>query len=79
MNFDEILPNLFVGSCPRDRSDIEWLKTSLGITAVLNLQTDQDFAHWDINWVAMESAYQALGVQVRRVPVKDFHADDLER
>jgi hypothetical protein len=45
MDFDEILPNLFVGSCPRNQGDIDHLKTDVGITAVLNLQTDDDFAH----------------------------------
>ena len=79
MNFDEILSNLIVGSCPRDRSDIEWLKRNLGITAVLSLQTDHDLAQWDIDWEAMESAYQTSGLQIRRVPVKDFNANDLER
>jgi protein-tyrosine phosphatase len=79
MNFDEILPNLFVGPCPRDRIDIEHLKSDCGITAVLNLQTDEDFAHWRIDWDAMESAYQELGMELCRMPVEDFNADDLCR
>jgi protein-tyrosine phosphatase len=79
MDFDEILPNLFVGSCPRDQADIDYLKTDVGITAVLNLQTDQDFVYWGIRWERMEVAYRALGVELRRVPVLDFNPDELRR
>jgi len=34
----------------------------LGITAVLNLQTDEDFADWGIDWHEMEAAYRVSGV-----------------
>ena len=40
MDVDQILANLFVGSCPRDPADIDSLATKSGITAVLNVQTD---------------------------------------
>jgi hypothetical protein len=38
---DRVTPNLFVGSCPLDSKEIDELK-SLGITAILSLQTDED-------------------------------------
>lgn len=79
MDFDEILPNLFVGSCPRDQADIEYLKTDVGITAVLNLQTDQDFVHWGIRWERLEAAYEALGIEIRRVPVTDFNPEEVRQ
>jgi protein-tyrosine phosphatase len=79
MDFDEILSNLFVGSCPRDQADIDYLNTDLGITAVLNLQTDQDLVHWGIRWERMEAAYRTLGVELRLVPVMDFNPDELRR
>ncbi len=49
MDADQILPQLFVGACPCDPADIESLVRNFGITAVLNLQTDEDFASWGIN------------------------------
>ena len=79
MDFDEILPNLFVGSCPRDQADIEYLKTDVGITAVLNLQTDQDLVQWGIRWERLEAAYEALGIEIRRVPVTDFNPEELRQ
>jgi protein-tyrosine phosphatase len=79
MDFSEILPNLFVGSCPRSPADIDWLKDGLGITAVLNLQTDEDFGYWGIRWERMQAAYRRAGVELRRVPVQDFNPEELRR
>ena len=42
MNLNQVLPRLFVGLCPSQADDISHLKTEYGITAILNLQTDQD-------------------------------------
>src|SRR5580658_5999932 len=79
MDVSQILLNLFVGSFPQGPADIERLRRAIGITAVLNAQTDDDLAHWGINWNRMESAYQEVGIRVQRVPVQDFDADDLRR
>lgn len=79
MDLDQILPQLFVGSCPSDPADIDSLKTDFGITAVLNLQTEDDFAYWGINWQGMEAAYRRLGIEIRRVPVEDFNREDLRQ
>jgi hypothetical protein len=38
----QVLPRLIVGSVPRPVEDIETLLREWGITAVLNLQTDDD-------------------------------------
>ena len=78
MDLDRILPNVLVGSCPRSRADIEQL-ADFGVTAVLNVQTDEDMAYWGIGWAAMETAYQGAGIECRRVPVLDFNPDDLCR
>ena len=43
MHVSPILANkLLVGSCPENEADIEQLKAA-GVSAVLNLQTDEDF------------------------------------
>ena len=55
MNHSQILPRLFVGSCPATTEDINHLKADLGITAILNLQTDQDLDYWDLDWPRLES------------------------
>lgn len=77
MSFDEILPNLFVGSCPLQSEDIDLLKQELGVTAVLNVQTEEDFDYWRIDWERLARHYREAGIEVRRVPVRDFDPDHL--
>jgi protein-tyrosine phosphatase len=77
MNLDEIVPGVLVGECPIDRDDVESLRRDFGVTAVVNLQTEEDFAYWGIDWRVMEAAYREAGIAVRRVPVCDFDRDHL--
>ncbi|OEH77681.1 hypothetical protein cyc_08032 [Cyclospora cayetanensis] len=42
MHYSNILPNLYVGSCPRQLQHIRHLKEDLKITAIFNLQTAND-------------------------------------
>ena len=74
-----ILDNrLLIGSCPESAADIDALKAA-GISAVLNLQTDDDLLDRDIDWTAMEAHYRRLDVEVRRVPIEDFSPSDLRK
>ena len=79
MEVDQILPQVLVGACPRNGEDVNSLKTDFGITAVLNVQTEEDFAYWGIEWHEMEAAYRQCGVELRRVPVPDFNPEELRR
>ncbi|MHB8897870.1 MAG: dual specificity protein phosphatase family protein, partial [Thermoguttaceae bacterium] len=77
MDHSQVLPNLFVGSCPRSPEDIDRLKSEVGISAVANVQTDGDLDYWEIDWPQLEAHYRNVGVEVRRVPVQDFSPDAL--
>lgn len=77
LNFDQVLPEVFVGTCPTGASDARRLGGGLGVTAVLNLQTDEDFERWKIDWVGLVASYEEYGIVVERVPIRDFDADDL--
>jgi len=79
MDVSKILPDLFVGSYPGSAEDIDCLKRDFGITAVLNVQTDEDMAFRGLNWDDLESHYRATGIEVRRVPVRDFDPEDLRQ
>ena len=76
MECDQILANLYVGSHPHTCDDIHELHAA-GITAVLNLQSDEDCQHLAIDWSRLAARYFALGVAVHRVPIRDFDDDDL--
>ena len=79
MDVSQILLDLFVGSCPGSPADIDQLRQAFGVTAVLNVQTDDDMVIWGIDWDGLESHYQTTSIEVRRVPVRDFDPDDLRR
>lgn len=71
INYSRILDNLLVGSCPVRYEDVQKLKEE-GVTAVLNLQTDHDFAYWGINWEALKRAYDKSHIIALRYPIRDF-------
>ena len=72
MNVDAVQPRLLVGTCPRSRADIDQLKADFGVTAVLNLQTEDDFRYLGIDWNDLETHYRDTAITVRRSPVRDF-------
>lgn len=76
MDVSEILPKLFVGSFPDNADDITQLK-AVGVTAVLSLQTQEDFDYLGVDWPEMRSLYCAHRIEVRRVPITDFDDNDL--
>ncbi len=77
ISFEQIDDNLLVGGCPNSQPDAEQLKNKLGVSAILNLQTDSDFEQWDVDWVQLEQSYTTLGIELRRVPITDGDPDDL--
>lgn len=79
LDLDPILPDVYVGSCPLSADDLDRLRRGFGITAILNLQTEDDFDFWGIDWPSLEAHALESGIKVRRVPVRDFDVDDLRR
>ncbi|MEM7358130.1 MAG: dual specificity protein phosphatase family protein [Pseudomonadota bacterium] len=76
INFDRIEADIFVGSAPQSSVDVARLK-QMKITAVLSLQSDEDFAAHRIDWQKVEKAYQYNDIQVYRFPIIDFDPVDL--
>jgi predicted protein tyrosine phosphatase len=76
LEFDEICPDIYIGPYPQTPEHVEMMHEA-GITAVLNLQTDEDFAHHSIPWSTLMETYTALEMQVIRCPIPDFNAEAL--
>jgi len=55
------------------------MKRDFGVTAVLNVQTDEDLAYWGVDLRELQSSFREAGIDIRRVPVRDFDPDDLRR
>ena len=78
MNYTQILPQFCFGSHPEGTDDIDRLRQETGITAVFNLQTDDDMRCVDLAWGPLEAHYIACGIELCRVPVRDFDPVDLQ-
>jgi hypothetical protein len=76
MDCDRILANLYIGSHPNQFEDIDQLE-AIGVTTVLNLQSDDDFRRHRIDWHKLVTRYDALSFDVHRIPIRDFDNDDL--
>ena len=79
MNFNQVLPEVFVGSYPETVEDIDQLRQKVGVTAILNLQTDEDMTRLGCDWRKLYAHYRRSKMVVRRVPVRDFDSDDLQQ
>ncbi|HKV55135.1 MAG TPA: dual specificity protein phosphatase family protein [Candidatus Binataceae bacterium] len=72
----EITDSLLVGEYPR-LSDIGWLKSEHRVTAIHNLQDDEDLRINGIDVVALREACKQSGVRLVRTPICDGSADDM--
>ena len=68
--------NIYIGPYPQNEDDIALLSKA-DISAVLNVQTDLDMTHRQINWPANLNAYKKHEIEVVRYPIRDFDPVDL--
>jgi protein-tyrosine phosphatase len=72
----ELLPELLVGEYPR-LEDIDWLKTTHAVTAVHNLQDDDDLRIFGIDAAALRETCRMSSIKIVRTPISDGSADQL--
>jgi protein-tyrosine phosphatase len=70
----EITRHLLIGEYPRPE-DIPWLKDSFHITAVHNLQDDDDLRIHGLDLGAVRAECEASGISFVRTPIQDGSAD----
>jgi protein-tyrosine phosphatase len=69
LTYAQVLPRLFIGSHPRTTDDIERLRREAGITAVLNIHTDDDMRAVNLDFPPLEAHYETCPILLRRVPM----------
>jgi protein-tyrosine phosphatase len=79
MDFAQVLPALFVGSHPSTIDDVERLQYDLAVTAIMNLQTDEDMASVGLLWQPIEEHYKTTALRLVRLPVKEDQVEMAEK
>ncbi len=77
INLTRIQSCLYVGTYAQNALDIERLRSGPRVSAILNLQTDEDFAALRLNWADLQQQYLARDLAVIRWPIRDFDPEDL--
>jgi protein-tyrosine phosphatase len=67
---------IYIGPYPQNDEEIKILADS-GITAVLNVQTDRDLKHRQVDWSHLLRTYKESRIVVERLPIEDFNQEDL--
>ncbi|HVM95894.1 MAG TPA: dual specificity protein phosphatase family protein [Candidatus Acidoferrales bacterium] len=75
-NLDIILPELLIGEYPTP-ADAAWLRTTYGVTAVVNVQDDGDLLSKGLRVRDLEASYRAHGISFHRLPITDCDAEML--
>jgi protein-tyrosine phosphatase len=71
-----ITDSLLVGEYPRI-SDIEWLKDEFRISAIHNLQDDEDLRLNGIDVIALREVCRRHQIKLVRTPIRDGSSDDM--
>ena len=78
MFYNRILPDMIVGSCPRDTADVDWLVEKENVKAIFQLQQNGDLAYFGIDLHTITNWCVHRGdVKHVRHPIADFNPHDL--
>ena len=76
INFNRIETDIYIGSAPQSSVDVARL-SEMKVSAVLCLQSDEDFRAHRIDWKKIQSAYQHNDIVVKRFQITDFDEIDM--
>ena len=79
IDYNLIQPRLLVGAFLESSREVELLQKREGVTAVMNLQTDEDLRMDRFLAEPLENLYAGSGVKFCRVPVRDFDESHLRK
>lgn len=78
INYDRIQPRLLVGAFLESSREVELLQKREGVTAVMDLQTEEDLRMAGLFAAPVEDLYAGSSVKLCRVPVRDFDESALQ-
>jgi protein-tyrosine phosphatase len=79
IDYNRIQPWLLVGAFLESTDEVKMLQRQEGVSAVLNLQTEEDLEEVSFFDEHPEALYGDSGVKVCRLPVRDFDEQHLQQ
>ncbi|MEZ5581805.1 MAG: dual specificity protein phosphatase family protein [Candidatus Competibacteraceae bacterium] len=76
LNWNEIRPDIIIGSCPIKPADIETIHSTSGASALLSLQHQECLDRLGINYRQHMKRGKRLGMTMARCPMRDFDPAD---
>ncbi|KAI0516191.1 hypothetical protein KFK09_008863 [Dendrobium nobile] len=78
MQYSKITEQIYVGSCLQSESDVQKL-SNMGITAVLNFQSESERANWGINSRAINEFCCNSNILMVNYPIREVDSVDLRK
>lgn len=77
--YSKITEQIYVGSCIQTEKDVETLSNVVGITAVLNFQSESERANWGINSESINDSCRRSNILMVNYPVREVDSFDLRK
>ncbi|KAG8087184.1 hypothetical protein GUJ93_ZPchr0010g8153 [Zizania palustris] len=79
MQYSKITEQIFVGSCLQTERDVKMLSETVGITAVLNFQSETERTNWGINSEAINNSCHKNNILMVNYPIREVDSMDLRK
>lgn len=79
MQYSKITEQIFVGSCIQTEKDVQMLSNVVGITAVLNFQSESERANWGINSESINNSCSEHNILMVNYPIREVDSGDLRK
>ncbi|XP_062195189.1 phosphoglucan phosphatase LSF1, chloroplastic-like isoform X2 [Phragmites australis] len=79
MQYSKITEQIFVGSCVQTKRDVKMLSETVGITAVLNFQSESERINWGINSEAINNSCRENNILMVNYPIREVDSMDLRK
>ncbi|KAF3342073.1 phosphoglucan phosphatase LSF1 [Carex littledalei] len=79
MQYSKITEQIYVGSCIQREKDVETLANDLGITAVLNFQSERERINWGIDSGLINQSCKDNNILMINYPIREIDSADLRK
>ncbi|CAN6483694.1 unnamed protein product [Victoria cruziana] len=79
MQLSKITEQIYIGSCVQTEADVHKLSGDLGITAILNFQSQSEMLNWGINSQSITDACRRFNILVINYPIRNGDTIDLRK